>query len=156
LRLAPRGIETMLRANKMYLRNVPARHLGGTDTPVCANFGLAEPCSTSMTFLALPSFFPAALSQVAWHALAGHAIVLVTGTLAPLAHQVAVTLTMRLAARGCLAPVGVCAMRLEEIDGRWTGRIVGEAMFGQAKARAVQRLATEEGFDLKRCYAYGD
>ena len=29
-------------------------------------------------------------------------------------------------------------------------------MFGEAKARAVRRLAAEKGFELARCYAYGD
>jgi phosphoserine phosphatase len=45
---------------------------------------------------------------------------------------------------------------LEEGDGRWTGRIIGDAMIGEAKARAIRRLAAEEGFDLARCYAYGN
>jgi phosphoserine phosphatase len=29
-------------------------------------------------------------------------------------------------------------------------------MFGEAKARAVRRVATEENLDLQRCFAYGD
>jgi len=29
-------------------------------------------------------------------------------------------------------------------------------MFGEAKARAVKRLAAETGLDLARCFAYGD
>jgi phosphoserine phosphatase len=68
----------------------------------------------------------------------------------------ALALVIRLGVRGIAAAVTVCATRLEEIDGRWTGRIVGDAMFGEAKARAVLRLADENGFDLARCYAYGD
>jgi phosphoserine phosphatase len=103
-----------------------------------------------------PSFFPAALVQVAWHASLGHTIVLVSGTLAPLAQQLALALTLRLAARRAFARVGAFATRLEEIDGLWTGRILGEAMFGEAKALAVRRLAREEGFDLSRSYAYGN
>src|SRR5260370_21948742 len=63
---------------------------------------------------------------------------------------------MRLAVRGVAATVAVCATRLEEREGRWTGRIAGEAMFGEAKGRAVRRLARERGFCLERCYAYGD
>jgi phosphoserine phosphatase len=50
----------------------------------------------------------------------------------------------------------VCATRLEEIDGRWTGRIVGEAMCGGAKARAIRRIADELDLDLAQCYAYGN
>src|SRR2546430_9682831 len=53
------------------------------------------------------------------------------------------SLVVRLAARGVTASVGVCATRLEAVDGRWTGRILGEAMFGEAKARRVRQLAHE-------------
>jgi len=52
--------------------------------------------------------------------------------------------------------IRVCATRLEERDGMCTGRVLGEAMFGEAKARAAKRLAEEMRFDLTRCYAYGD
>jgi phosphoserine phosphatase len=68
----------------------------------------------------------------------------------------ALALVVRLAVRGIAASVEVCATRLEESNGRWTGRIVGDAMFGEAKARAVRWLAAEKGFELTRCYAYGD
>jgi HAD superfamily hydrolase (TIGR01490 family) len=106
--------------------------------------------------MAAPRFFPEGVDQVAWHARQGHAIVLVSGTLSPLAQEMALALTLRLAVRGIGASMAVCATRLEETDGRWTGRIVGDAMFGEAKGRAVRRLAKEEGFELARCYAYGD
>jgi phosphoserine phosphatase len=68
----------------------------------------------------------------------------------------ALALVVRLAVRGIAASVAVCATRLEENDGQWTGRIVGDAMFGEAKERAVRRLAGEKGFELAQCYAYGD
>jgi HAD superfamily hydrolase (TIGR01490 family) len=141
--LAPRGIEMVRHANKMYLRGVCA---SGSDCEVYSG----------QTRFAVPRFFLGGVDQVAWHARQGHAIVLVSGTPAPLAQEMALALTVRLAVRGIAASVGVCATRLEEKDGRWTGRIVGEAMFGEAKGRAVRRLAANEGFDLERCYAYGD
>jgi HAD superfamily hydrolase (TIGR01490 family) len=93
---------------------------------------------------------------VAWHAQRGHAIVLVSGTLAPLAQEMALALVVRLAVRGIAASVAVCATRLEENDGRWTGHIIGDAMFGEAKGRAVQQMAVDKGFELAQCYAYGD
>jgi HAD superfamily hydrolase (TIGR01490 family) len=136
-RIAPRGIAPIVHANKMYLRGVRA------DRPLKSG-------------ASVPKFFPQALKQVAWHAAQGHAVVLVTGTLAPLASEIALVLALRLAIRGTSASVGVCATRLEEIDGRWTGRIVGDAMFGEAKACAMRHLAANSGFDLARCYAYGD
>ena len=61
-----------------------------------------------------------------------------------------------LAARGITVTIRVLATRLEELDGRWTGRILGPAMFGEAKARAARRRAEEMRLDLGRCYAYGD
>jgi phosphoserine phosphatase len=65
-------------------------------------------------------------------------------------------LVVRLAVRGIAASVGVCGTQLEEAAGRWTGRIIGDAMFGEAKARAVRRIASQSEFDLSRCYAYGN
>jgi len=156
--LVPRGIQTVLHANKMYLRGVPALSTGtsaySAPRRAGATAGLVE-----QRFLGTPfelSFLPAALDQAAWHAAANHAIILVSGTLVPLAHHVALTLTLRLVARNFLTQVGVCATNLEEINQRWTGRILGDAMFGQAKARAMHYVAAAQNFDLQRCYAYGD
>jgi phosphoserine phosphatase len=93
---------------------------------------------------------------VAWHAQQGHAIILVSGTLAPLAEDMALALVVRLAVRGIATSITVCATRLEQSEGRWTGRIVGDAMFGEAKGRCVRQMAADKGFELARCYAYGD
>ena len=172
MRLAPRGIATMAQANKMYLRGVqgfcgeegrsllvysalrtPVLHEGQTKTSDVQDRGEKKGRQARMP---VPLFFAEAMERVAWHAGCGHAIVIVSGTLAPLAKEVAIALGARLAVRGIAASIGVCATRLEEVDGTWTGRIVGEAMFGEAKARAVRRLAAEERFELARCYAYGD
>ena len=106
--------------------------------------------------MAVPHFFRAAVEKLAWHAAQGHAIFLVSGTLEPLAREVALALTIRVAVRGTAARIGVCATRLEEANGRWTGRVLGEAMFGEAKKRAIERLARENRLDLARCYAYAD
>jgi len=142
--LAPQGIQMMRHANKMYLRRVNVR-----DFPE-GHQRQGQPG------LAAPRFLPEAVEQVAWHARQGHAIVLVSGTLAPLAQEMALALVVRLAVREIAASVAVCATRLEESGGRWTGRIAGDAMFGEAKGRAVQEMAAEKGFDLAQCYAYGD
>ncbi len=148
--LAPRGMQMVRHANKMYLRGLPKdvreSHKGGQ--PPRHGSGQAK--------MAVPRFFPEGVDQVAWHARQGHAIVLVSGTLEPLAQEMALALVVRLAVRGITASVAVCATRLEQRDGRWTGRILSEAMFGEAKARAVAQLARCKGFDLTQCYAYGD
>jgi HAD superfamily hydrolase (TIGR01490 family) len=134
LRLAPRGIATIVHANKMYLRGVPVDRRASSLSP----------------------FFPKAVDQVAWHAAQEHTVVLLTGTLAPLAQEIALALLLRLASRGITASIAVCATQLEESGGRWTGRILGDVVFGEAKARAMWRLAARAGFDLARSYAYGD
>ncbi len=149
-RLAPRGIQVMRYANKMYLRGVHEGRESAIETEQPSWQGSGQ------VGFAVPRFFPAAMNQVTWHAKQGHGIVLVSGTLAPLAEEMALALVVRLAVRGIEASVGVCATRLEENDGRWTGRIIGDAMFGKAKARAVRRIAGEGGFDLAQCYAYGN
>jgi phosphoserine phosphatase len=82
--------------------------------------------------------------------------VIVSGTLEPLAKAAARALEAELASRGFAVRIRVCATQLEEGLGRWTGRIAGEAMFREAKARAVKRLAQEMHLDLAQCWAYGD
>jgi HAD superfamily hydrolase (TIGR01490 family) len=133
-RLAPQGLSVIAHTNKMYLRGIPVNAI--------------QTC--------VPSIFPDALDCIVWHVTQGHAVVLVSGTLAPLARAAALTLTLRLVSRGFTASIGVCATQVEEARGRLTGRIVGEPVFAQGKARAICRLARQAGFDLTRCYAYGD
>jgi HAD superfamily hydrolase (TIGR01490 family) len=152
-RLMPRGMQMVRHANKMYLRGVC------TDGGYC-ELQAGQPAQQGSAHADMAGsrlrFFPAAINRVAWHAKQRHAIVLVTGTLAPLAQEVALALVIRLAVRGIATSVGVCATRLEEKNERWTGRIIEDAMFGEAKARAMRRIAVKRGFDLGRCYAYGN
>jgi HAD superfamily hydrolase (TIGR01490 family) len=134
-RLVPRGINQIMHANKMYLRSVfvDAKEL-----------------------LKVPSFYPEAIERAAWHAERGHLIVVVSGTLEPLAKRAARGLEAELGERGLATEIRVCATRLEEKNEKWTGRILGEVMFGETKARAIRRVAAEANLDLQRCFAYGD
>jgi HAD superfamily hydrolase (TIGR01490 family) len=145
-RLAPQGLAMIQHANKMYLQGVRVADVWQSDNG-------AVLCEASSQRFAINT---QAFERLAWHAMEGHSIVLVTGALAPLAQRLALQTVIRLAARGITALIAVCGTRLEEVDGRWSGRIVGEAMFGEAKARAVRSLAREKGLDLARSYAYGD
>jgi alcohol-forming fatty acyl-CoA reductase len=156
IQIAPRGIAAITNANKMYLRNIPTNCLGGKAISCCADSSSGNGASTRQISPNLPPFLAEALTQAAWHASLGHAIVLVTGTLAPLAHQAAIALMLQLVARGVTSSIAVCATRLEERNSLYTGEITGEPIFGPAKARAIRRIAAEEGFDLPRCYAYAD
>jgi len=134
--LARRGMRAIRYLNKMYLRGVAIR--------------------TVDRQAAETSFFAAGVDRVAWHAKQGHKIVIVSGTLEMLARKAAMQLEAELGARGPVAKIHVCATRLEEREGKWTGHVIGMAMCGEAKAEAVRRMAEKEGLDLTKCCAYGD
>jgi len=85
-----------------------------------------------------------ALAQL--HLDAGQRVWLVTATPVELAQIIA----QRLGLTGALGTVS------EVVAGRYTGRLVGEMMHGEAKAEAVKALAAQEGLALARCSAYSD
>jgi len=168
IRLIPRGIRAILQANKMYLRavqiidergegdgEVSSWHKSGHQAEGQAS-ALPSKRARRNPRLPVPTFFARAIETVAWHVKKRHEIALLSGTLEPLARRAALALETELAARGITVTIRVIATRLEKKGGRWTGRISGEAMFGEAKARAAKQLAEELRLDLGRCYAYGD
>jgi HAD superfamily hydrolase (TIGR01490 family) len=167
VRFVPRGINQIMHANKMYLRDVRVDVEGGrTDIPVCLgardqagkNAERRRGKKGERRMQARTSFplYPEAVERVAWHAERGHLIVIVSGTLEMLAGRAARLLEAELLGYGLASKIRLCATRLEEENERWTGRIVGEAMFGEVKARAIRRIAAEADLDLQRCFAYGD
>jgi alcohol-forming fatty acyl-CoA reductase len=116
------------------------RYLGGLRESLAADWeGSLAPDSLRC--------FAFGLERVAWHQEQGHRVFLVTGTLGPLARAAA-----------CRLPgtVEVCATELEVCDGRWTGRLTGEHLRGEAKARAVRGVAARHALDLASSYAYGN
>ncbi|HET7173104.1 MAG TPA: HAD-IB family hydrolase [Nocardioidaceae bacterium] len=64
--------------------------------------------------------------------------------------ELAMIMADRLGLTGALGTVA------EQVDGVYTGRLVGELLHGSAKAEAVRALAEQEGLDLGRCSAYSD
>jgi HAD superfamily hydrolase (TIGR01490 family) len=64
--------------------------------------------------------------------------------------ETARTIARRLGLTGALGTVA------EQVDGVYTGRLVGDLLHGAAKAVAVRELAQREGLDLRRCSAYSD
>jgi HAD superfamily hydrolase (TIGR01490 family) len=80
------------------------------------------------------------------HLDAGERVWLVTATPVELATIIA----RRLKLTGALGTVA------ESADGIYTGRLVGDVLHGEAKARAVRELAVREGLDLGQCSAYSD
>ncbi len=80
------------------------------------------------------------------HMRAGAQVWLVTAAPVELGNLIA----RRLGLTGALGTVA------EIRDGRYTGRLVGDILHGQAKAEAIRALAEREGLDLSRCSAYSD
>jgi HAD superfamily hydrolase (TIGR01490 family) len=85
-----------------------------------------------------------ALAQL--HLDAGQRVWLVTATPVELATIIA----RRLGLTGALGTV------LEQVDGVYTGRLVGDMLHAHGKAHAVRALAAREGLNLRRCTAYSD
>lgn len=164
LKLLPRGMSAVTHANKMYLKGLPVLNESGAenqnDSPAHKSGQTGEGQASAPPRRAprwsVPHFFEDGVKRLTWHAVQGHALVIVSGTLEPLAKAAVRALETELADREIAAVIRVCASRLEEGDGKWSGRIFGEAMFGEAKARAIFTLAEEMGLDLSQCWAYGD
>ena len=164
LRLLRRGINRVMHANKMYLRGLCVRggglvrvRLSARDETRSNRCELKRKHDEKRRQAGMPvPFFSEAIERVVWHVERGHSLVIVSGTLEPLAERAADAVRAELGARGLACAIRVCATRLEEENERWTGRIVGDAMFGEAKAREVRRIAADENLDLQRCFAYGD
>ena len=85
-----------------------------------------------------------ALAQL--HLDAGERVWLVTATPEELARVIARRLNL----------TGALGTRAEEVDGLFSGRLIGELLHGEAKAAAVRELAEREGLDLAQCTAYSD
>jgi len=137
-RLAPNGLTCALQGNKAYLRAIRS-------TGLRANRVASD-----------APFFPEGVERVARHAANGERIVLVTGTLEFLAEEIASRLRVELAKRNLAAEIHICATRIEEKEGRWSGRVLGRPMFGEAKAIAVWWYAEKWKLNLTECSAYGD
>jgi phosphoserine phosphatase len=133
LRLLPKGIGAMVRGNK--------RHWSGVR------------CDQILRQLEPIVFFEEGMEQAAWHARQGHKIVLVSGMPESLARMVSRAIECELESRGIGSSVLVCATQMEERDGRWTGHLLGAAMYGDEKFRAVKRVAQKHGIELRGSHA---
>lgn len=56
-------------------------------------------------------------------------------------------------AMGMTGGIGTVA---EIVDGVYTGRLAEPFCYGEGKARAIEKLAEEKGYDLRLSYAYSD
>jgi len=130
----------------MYLRGMPVQAFSA---PLANDSGWSADST-------LPEFFPAAVQRVWWHALRGDSIVLVSGTLAPLAEIVKFALERELLWRSVETKISVLATQLEICEGHCSGRVAGAAMFGEEKARAARAFASARNISLAQSSAYGD
>jgi HAD superfamily hydrolase (TIGR01490 family) len=93
-----------------------------------------------------PRVSPEGLACVVEHQARGHAIVLLTGSLAlllaPLQEE--------------LGADWLIATELERLNGRFTGEIAGIHPRGPNKQLLLLELSRTHGLDLSRSYAYGD
>lgn len=90
--------------------------------------------------------FPGTRQLADEHISAGHEVWLVTATPVQLAQIIAREL-------GFTGALGTVA---EVVDGKFTGRMVGDILHGEGKKHAVLALAATEGLDIARCTAYSD
>ncbi len=123
----------LMRDNKYYFKNKDPRELER----------LAEEC---FHMRIKPRLSPAGRQAVREHRRAGHLVVLVTGSLKPLAE---------LMRREVGADLAVAAS-LAEHNGALSGTLANRRPYGAEKARLVRELAVAYNLDLTRSYAYGD
>ena len=55
-----------------------------------------------------------------------------------------------------LGMTGAIGTKGEIVDGRYTGRLDGPFVYGAGKVEAIEKIASDRGYDLERCYAYSD
>jgi HAD superfamily hydrolase (TIGR01490 family) len=66
------------------------------------------------------------------------------------AHSIVEPLAASLGMTGAIGTEG------EIVDGLFTGRLSGPFIYGPGKAQAIEKLASDRGYDLHLCYAYSD
>jgi HAD superfamily hydrolase (TIGR01490 family) len=87
------------------------------------------------------------IDRVRWHLERSHRVVVVTGTLAPLARAIA---------RQLPCGVEVRATELETMDGCFTGRLYGAHLSFEEKARVIREEAARCDLDLSQSFSYGN
>jgi HAD superfamily hydrolase (TIGR01490 family) len=125
--------QEMFHGNKYYLKDKDPQELDR----------LAAECFRTRI---RPRVSPAGRRAVDEHRRAGHLVVLVTGSLMPLAQQMRRELDADLAVAASLA----------EADGALLGTLANRRPYGHEKARVVRELADAHRLDLTRSFAYGD
>jgi HAD superfamily hydrolase (TIGR01490 family) len=123
----------LVQTNKYHLRHKDPQELAG----------LAADCFREAI---LPRVSRAGRLAVDRHRQRGHLVVLLTGSLKPLAELLALELGADL----------TLAAELAEEGGALSGTLLNRRPHGSEKARLLREVARARGLDLKSSYAYGD
>ncbi len=107
---------------------------------------LADLTETVYNDYICPKLWPETVRLAKEHIAAGREVWLVTAT----PQEIAEVMAKRLGLTGGLGTI------VERKDGILTGQLVGEALHGKAKRKAVRRLAKERRISLKKSFAYSD
>jgi HAD superfamily hydrolase (TIGR01490 family) len=122
-----------LRERKLYLAGKSARTIEALGREFCQS-------------TLIPSLSPVAVGRLDEHRQAGHAIVLVTGSLEfliePIARLVGATLLL--------------AAKPEICEGLYTGQLLPPLPYGPGKGELLVRLGEDAGLNLTESYGYGD
>lgn len=93
-----------------------------------------------------PRLWPETVELAQEHLRKGHEVWLVSAT----PWEVGDLMARRLGLTGALGT------RVEEVDGVYTGKLIGHVLHGDRKAVAARELAVSIGADLDDCWAYSD
>ena len=115
---------------------------------LCAGWDVAtvrEIVTDTLLNIVEPLVYDEAVNLIEEHRLAGRDIVIVSASGAEVVDPIG----------QMLGADRVIATRMEIVDGRYTGEIDYYA-YAEEKARAIEELAEQVGYDLPACYAYSD
>ncbi len=115
---------------------------------LCAGWDVAtvrEIVTDTLLNIVEPLVYDEAVNLIEEHRLAGRDIVIVSASGAEVVDPIG----------QMLGADRVIATRMEIVDGRYTGEIDYYA-YAEEKARAIEELAEQRGYDLAECYAYSD
>lgn len=93
-----------------------------------------------------PRISRAGLKSIQEHKTQGHTIVLLSGSLDFLLEHL----------RRYVGADHLIAAKMEVVDGKLTGRIVGRHPYGSYKAALMQHFASEHGLDFSNSFCYAD
>ena len=128
----PNGWRCAALANKHYLAGI--------------HESFVEEWANTITRGSLP-WFAEGIDRILRHLECGDRVVLVTGTLALLARAITGHLP---------SGIEICATELEISEGCFTGKISGQHLGFEEKARVIHECAAEFSLDLGQSFAYGN